>query len=198
MRIRPSRLLVLTSLILAPLTACARGEAAAPDGPHPALDVVARYYAAFNDATPDALLETIAADDRATAGIGLPGLLDALAAGFAGLRLDPATRAAARVANVTVELVDATGDYALVRARGDFFAGAPGLQAPLCDLHDVRRGADGRWAIDIDAPERARRLARIAARQEAEIAALLEEAAEADGVFGDKGRVLAVYANRCE
>lgn len=172
MRIQLPASAIVTSLLLLHFAAsgCAGREPPAPDGPHPALDVVARYYAAL-DAPPD---------------------------GLAGLGLDPAALAAARVANVTVELVEARDDYALVRARGALMTGAPGLQAPLCDLHDVRRGDDGRWAIDIDAPERARRLARIAARQEAEIAALLEAAAESDGVFGDKGRVLAIYANRCE
>lgn len=168
-------------------------------GGHPAVDVVQRYYEAFSAGDNSALMDTIAPDDRNKTGMGLVNLLESLSFSLGGIGVDIGSLASYSVSNMEYELVSENNDYALVRAEGDFRNTAMGIEAPLCDLHDVRRDSDGNWYIDIDAPERTPRLASIQAAQQEKLMELLNSPSDPSaGLFGDMAETIGIFTNMCE
>lgn len=167
-------------------------------GGHPAVDVVEQYYEAFSADDMNALMDTVAPDDRNKTGIGLLGLIDSLSFSLGGIGIDAGSLASFSLSNMSYNLVSDDGDYALVRAEGNFRNTAMGVEAPMCDLLDVRREDDGNWYIDIDAAERMDRLARIQVTQQEKLMELLNSGDASAGVFGDTAKVMAIYMDMCE
>lgn len=167
-------------------------------GGHPAVDVVERYYEAFSADDMNAVMDAVAPDDRNKTGIGLLGLIDSLSLGLGGIGIDAGSLASFSLSNMSYNLVSDDGDYALVRAEGNFRNTAMGVEAPMCDLLDVRREDDGNWYIDIDAAERMERLARIQVTQQEKLMELLNSGDASAEVFGDTAKVMAIYMDMCE
>ncbi len=167
-------------------------------GGHPALDVVERYYEAFSADDMNALMDTVAPDDRSKTGLGLMGLLSSLSFSLGGIGIDVGSLTEANVSNMEYDLVSENGDYALVKAEGSFRNTAMGIEAPMCDLLDVRRESDGNWYIDVDASERMDRLSRIQITQQEKLMELLNSGDASAGMFGDTAKVMAIYMDMCE
>jgi|CXWK01.1.fsa_nt_gi ketosteroid isomerase-like protein len=167
-------------------------------GGHPAVDVVERYYEAFSADDMNALMDTVAPDDRNKTGFGLMGLINSLSFSLGGIGIDAGSLTEANVSNMEYDLVSENGDYALVKAEGNFRNTAMGIEAPMCDLLDVRREDDGKWYIDIDASERMDRLSRIQVTQQEKLMELLNSGDASAGVFGDTAKVMAIYMDMCE
>ena len=101
-------------------------------GGHPAVDVVERYYEAFSADDMNALMDTVAPDDRNKTGFGLMGLINSLSFSLGGIGIDAGSLTEANVSNMEYDLVSENGDYALVKAEGNFRNTAMGIEAPMC------------------------------------------------------------------
>ena len=166
---------------------------------HPAEVVVAGYYGGLSRQDTNAVMDAVEPADRNLTGIGLLNVLDALSVGLGPLGIDLGTLTEMSFNDLSLELLAESGDYALVRASGTVRYLTLGIEVPFCDLHDVRRGADGAWAIDVNGPERMERLERILPLREAELLALMESANDSiTGVLGVMSDSMAIFLDLCE
>ena len=191
-------LITLLALVCLSSVSCGGREGAISIGGHPAVDVVEGYYEAFSADDMNAVMDAVAPDDRNKTGIGLLGLIDSLSFSLGGIGIDAGSLASFSLSDMSYSLVSEDDNYALVQAEGNFRNTAMGVEAPMCDLLDVRRENDGNWYIDMDAAERIARLSRIQVTQQEQLMALLNSGDASAGIFGDTSKVMAIYMNLCE
>jgi hypothetical protein len=124
---------------------------------HPAEKVVADMYDALVRSDMNAYMDAILPENRRVPNPW--GALGALrvTAGPVGLDIGKLTQLALR--DLRTSMVNASGDYALVKAEGYLRLPALSLEVRFCDEHDVRL-RDGRWYVDVFAPERTARVQR--------------------------------------
>jgi hypothetical protein len=184
--------LVIFALIVA---GCSGGSSL-----HPAELVVARYYVGLTEQDADVVMDAVEPADRGLTGMAILGLLNALSLNVGFLGIDLGDLTAMSVKDLDLELVTETADYALVRAEGDIRYLALGMEAPFCEMHDVRLNADGSWYIDLDGPERADRLTRLLPRLEERMMALTNSGAgeSVTGMFGAMDEMMAIALDLCE
>ncbi|HMT21712.1 MAG TPA: hypothetical protein PKE20_10805 [Promineifilum sp.] len=186
-----ARLLVVV-LVLA---ACGGGN----DTRHPAERVVAGYYIGVARGDTDAVMDAVEPADRNLTGMGLLNLLDALSLSLGPLGIDLGALTEFTFKDLNLELLAESSDYALVRATGNIRYLTLGMEVPFCDTHDVRRGGDGSWYMDINAAERLARLERILPLREAELNALMASGGQSiTGVFDVMADSMAIGMNLCE
>lgn len=169
------------------------------DARHPAEQVVARYYVGVARGDTDAVMDAVEPADRNMTGIGLMNLLDALSLSVGPLGIDLGALTAFNINDLRLDLVQESGDYALVRAAGNIRYLTLGIEVPFCDMHDVRRAGDGEWYVDLDAAERMARLEQILPQREADLMALMASSSESiTGMFGAMTDSMAIALNLCE
>ncbi len=189
---RVSRRVALMLLVLL-LNACASATA------HPAQAVVKRMYDALSAGNSDAYMDTILPENRQQGSLA-PGFLSAFSFGLGPINIAPSKLTSFSVKNLKVDLLSSTKDYALVRARGKVRYPIMAMELNFCDEHDVRLAADGKWYVDIYAPERAARMQRIQARLLQELAQTPGAGGEEDllGMLKDIGPTMEKALNLCE
>ena len=167
---------------------------------HPAERVVVSFYVGLQEQDMDRIMDAIEPADRNLSGIGMLGLLYAIDINLGFLGLDLASLTAMRFKNLTVDVVSATADLALVRASGNIRYLALGLEVPFCEMHEVRPNSDGGWYIDVNSPERLVRLARLAPRHQEQLVALTNSAAvdPLGGLISSMDDILAIFLDLCE
>lgn len=186
---------VVLGLFALILVACSGGS----DTRHPAERVVARYYIGVARGDTDVVMDAVEPADRNLIGMGLLNLLDALSLSLGPLGIDLGALTEFSFKGLKLELLAESSDYALVRAAGNIRYLTLGLEVPFCDTHDVRRGGDGQWYMDIDAAERLARLERILPLREAELNALIASSSQSiTGVFDMMTESMAIGMNLCE
>lgn len=193
----PNRLTFIARLgaVVLLLAACGGGS----DTRHPAERVVAGYYLGVARGDTDAVMDAVEPADRNLTGMGLLNLLDALSLNLGPLGLDLGALTEFSIRDLDLELLSATTDYALVRAAGNIRYLTLGMEVPFCDTHDVRRGGDGVWYMDLDAAERLARLERILPLREAELNALMASSGQSlTGIFDTMSDSMAISLNLCE
>ena len=66
------------------------------------------------------------------------------------------------IQNLKLTVLQEREEYVLVEARGEIRFSVLSIEVPFCDQHDVRK-QDGKWYVDLYAPEREARLQKLAA-----------------------------------
>lgn len=193
----PNRLTFIARLgaVILLLAACGGGS----DTRHPAERVVAGYYIGVARGDTDAVMDAVEPADRNLTGMGFLKLLDALSLSLGPLGIDLGALTDMSIKDLDLELLSSTTDYALVRAAGNIRYLTLGMEVPFCDTHDVRRGGDGAWYMDLDAAERLARLERILPLREAELNALMASSGQSlTGIFDTMSDSMAISLNLCE
>lgn len=194
----PQRLTVIARLLAAVLVLAACGGGSS-DTRHPAERVVAGYYIGVSRQDTDAVMDAVEPADRNLTGMGLLNLLDALSLSLGPVGVDLGALTEFSIRDLDLELLSASADYALVRASGNIRYQTLGMDVPFCDTHDVRRGGDGAWLMDLNAAERLARLERILPLREAELNALMAASGDSiSGAFGAMTDSMAIGLNMCE
>jgi hypothetical protein len=148
----------------------------------PKITLVRKMYNSLAKGDANGYLDTILPQDRT-----MPnplGLLSAIHLSFSygpfGLDLSQLTKFS--INDLKVKIIYSTDDYAIVQAEG-------GLRYPLliteiqfCDTHDLRK-VNGRWYVDVLAPEKQARVENILAQKQGVIQNELSGASDQE-LFG--------------
>lgn len=189
------RIMLWVMALLWLLAACGGSS----DTRHPAERVVAGYYIGVARGDTDAVMDAVEPADRNLTGMGFLNLLDALSLSVGPLGIDLGALTDMSIKDLDLELLSSTTDYAVVRAAGNIRYLTLGMEVPFCDTHDVRRGGDGVWYMDLNAAERLARLERILPLREAELNALMASSGESlTGIFATMSDSMAIGLNMCE
>ncbi len=125
----------------------------------PAEKVVLKMYEAISEGDTNAYMDTILPTNRRQP--NLLGLVNAISIGIGPVGVDLSKLTAVTISDLDVSIIRSNETYALVQATGKIRYPILMLEVEFCDQHDVRLYSDGKWYVDVYAPERAERLEKI-------------------------------------
>jgi len=150
---------------------------------HPAEKVVEEMYRAFSRGDMDGYMDTILPQNRRQPNPF--GLLNAMSFSIGPVGFDVSKIMAVSIRDLKLKMLKVKDDYALVQAEGYVRYPIIMMEVRFCDQHDVRL-QDGRWYVDVYAPERAQRLEKVLGIRQQELANMALNVHRATGRPGDE------------
>jgi len=151
------------TLFVVTMTSCANQSS--PEG------TVKLMYKSISENDTDTYIDTILPENRLQPNIF--GLMSAISISMGFVSIDLAKITDISIKDLKVSTIEKRENYALVRAEGKIRYPILALELRFCDQHDVRYlNDDGKWYVDMYAPERVARLEKILGIKQQELQAM--------------------------